>query len=286
MSGPCACDYAFDRPSLTELKANGYEGVIRYLDWLPNSKVIDAAELAEIHAAGLAVGFVWEGGGQAATNTGLNGGVSDATEALRQANALGVPADRPIYFVLEDPNEQPQSDWPTIMAYAAGAASVVGVARTGGYGSQALIEHARSTGAISWGWQVGGWSPSVSAQCHLYQRLTPTIASPAVSGVIDEDAILQADWGGWLPGVVAPISTPVVPVSTPAAPPVSSPIPMEYLEMFFFRDNVSGATYTSNGVGKTYVPDSITYLAIQAKMGPPADVTADFLGRLNGAGPA
>lgn len=210
MAGPAAVDYSFGRPALSVVKSSGYLGAMRYLDWLPNGKVIDTAEQAAIWAAGLKVGLVWESSNERATASGRAGGVQDATEALRQANILGWPASRPIYFVLEDPSREPVAEYPTIEDYARGAASVMGVARTGGYGSQQLVEACLAAGVITWGWQVGNWATSpgaVSSKCHLYQRLTPTLAAASIAGDIDEDAVLKDDWGGWDGKQVAPVIT-------------------------------------------------------------------------------
>lgn len=198
MSGPAAVDYSFARPAPSALRAAGYQGVVRYLDWLPNPKVIDGAELAALHAAGLSVALVWESVAQRASSGGQAGGKADATEALRQADALGFPADRPVYFVLEDPNVEPASDWVAIEAYLAGVAEVFPVSRIGGYGSQRLVEAMVTGDRISWGWQVEGWSTSVSPLCNLYQRLQVSL-DPRLAGQVDEDAILEADWGAWDP---------------------------------------------------------------------------------------
>lgn len=215
------CDYSFARPSLASIKAAGYVGVVRYLCEQPNNKDIDSLdpnEAKEILAAGLSLTLVWEGVAQEA-QAGHAAGVAHATEALRQAALFGWPSDRPIYFVLEDPTKEPASDWPAIEAYCAGLVGVLGLARVGGYGSQALLEHLIGAKAITYGWQVGGWSASVSAVCHLYQRLATTIAPASIKGSIDEDAALQADYGGW---DGAPIET-----SAPAATTIAVPTPEE-----------------------------------------------------------
>lgn len=207
MSGPAAVDYSFARPSPSALRAAGYEGVIRYLDWLPNPKVIDGAELAALHAAGLSVALVWESVAQRASSGGQAGGHADAVEALRQAEVLGLPADRPIYFVLEDPNVEPVSDWTAIEAYLAGVGEVLPATRIGGYGSQKLVEAMVTGDRIGWGWQVEGWSTSVSNLCNLYQRLKVSL-DPRLAGQVDEDAILESDWGAWAPPAKTVAATP------------------------------------------------------------------------------
>lgn len=231
MSGPVVCDYSFARPSPGQLKAAGYLGAMRYLAPLPNTKVVTLAEAQAIWAAGWMLGLVWEGVAQEA-EAGYPAGVAHAQAALAQADALGWPGSRPIFFVLEDPNEEPSSDWPTIEAYCQGVASVLGAARVGGYGSQALLEHLLAVGLISWGWQVGGWSASVSTVrgMVLYQRLSTTICPPALAGSIDEDAVLQADWGGWDGQPVdPPVPSPPAPPVAAAAPPVITNYPEDHM---------------------------------------------------------
>lgn len=220
MTGPAVVDYSFARPNPADIKAAGYQGVVRYLSWLPNAKVVTRPEAEAIWAAGLDLALVWESTAQAASG-GRPAGQKEGAEALRQADAVGWPADRPVYFVLEDPTRIPTSSWPAVADYCRGLQDAGWpVERVGGYGSQALIEHLLAAGLIGWGWQVGGWSPTVSGACHLYQRTTPTMAGPAWAGDVDEDAVLKPDWGGWHPGQTA--AAPVQPAAGPT--PLPAPI--------------------------------------------------------------
>lgn len=222
MSGPAVVDYSYARPAPAAIKDASYLGAVRYLAPLPNAKVVTAAELQQLWAAGLDVGLVWESYAQAASG-GYTVGHGEGTEALRQADALGWPTIRPVYFVMEDPNPIPTSQWPAVEDYCHGLADAGWpAARIGGYGSQALVEHLLHLGLIAWGWQVGGWSPSVSPMCHLYQRLSPTIAPPALAGSIDEDAVLKADWGGWHPGQTVTTQSPAQ--EAPNMPQLSGPV--------------------------------------------------------------
>jgi hypothetical protein len=227
MSGPAVCDYSYARPDPAVIKAAGYLGVVRYLSWQPNAKNITSGELAALWGAGLDVALVWETGAQAASG-GYPIGHSEGAEALRQANALGWPSTRPVYFVMEDPNQVPTSQWSVIEEYCHGLQDAGWpLERIGGYGSQALIEHLHTSGFISWGWQVEGWSATVSAVCHLYQRDTPTLAPAALVGSIDEDAVLQADWGGWNGQTISPTPSPSpAPVAAPSSQPTLSGGPM------------------------------------------------------------
>src|SRR5205085_31363 len=63
--------------------------------------------------------------------------------------------------------------WPAIDAYARAFALAYGGV-IGGDGSQALLELFLSRGVIAYRHQVGGWGPSVSDVCPLYQPLPPT----------------------------------------------------------------------------------------------------------------
>jgi hypothetical protein len=183
-------DYSWARPSLHALKAAGAEGIQRYLAPLPNKKVIDSAEYHAALDAGLTVSLLWESVNQRALG-GAAAGAVDGGEAARQAHLLGHTGT--IYAVLEDPNAVDVSQYPAVDAYARAFAKAYG-AVIGGYGSQRLVELLLQRGVIGYGQQVGGWSDTVSAACHLYQRLTPTVLAPFV-GDVDEDAILKPDYG-------------------------------------------------------------------------------------------
>lgn len=199
------------------LLASGYKGKVRYLDWLPNTKVLTDAEWSQAVAAAFPVSPVWESSGNPAVAGGASQGALDGAEAARQLAVLGCPR-RFVWVVAEDPSRVAVGQWPTIVAYLAVFASKLpgGVAQLGGYGSQALVEHLLTSGAVSKGWQVGGWSTSVSqlpGMC-LYQRLYPTIADAQIKGEVDEDVALQADWGQ---NDVPP------PTPTPAPSPTPTP---------------------------------------------------------------
>ena len=206
------CDYSFARPNLATLKQAGYQGVMRYLAPLPNQKVVTVGEANAIRSAGLGLGLVWESVNGRALS-GATGGLSDGTEALRQAAALGFPADRPIYFVAEDPARVALGAWPTIEAYFLGLMQGgVPLSRIGAYGSQLLVEHLVTIHLASWGWQVEGWSSGISGACQLYQRLKPTLVGGAVGLELDEDAVLSSDWGGWMPDAQPALSVSETPI--------------------------------------------------------------------------
>ena len=82
-------------PSDKALAAAGVTFACRYLSHSPakNLKLLEANHLSSL---GIDLVVVWETTANRAL-AGHDAGVADATEALRQANHLGMPDDRPIY---------------------------------------------------------------------------------------------------------------------------------------------------------------------------------------------
>ena len=112
-------DYSFWRPALTKLKGDGFTFVSRYLSWLPNGKVIDKTEYNALIAAGFTVFLNWEYAAKDALR-GAAGGTKDATEAVRQAQALGYPKGATIYFSADFDETPAQAV--TVLAYSIAAA--------------------------------------------------------------------------------------------------------------------------------------------------------------------
>src|SRR5215472_19088222 len=143
-------DYAWAHPSPSSIKADGYTFAMRYLSYDP-SKNLSASELAALKADGIDVGVVWEYDSTAALN-GFNTGVSDARTAISQADALGMPAGRPIYFAVDF--DATPGDQTAINSYFDGVASVIGLDRTGAYADFYVIQRLFDAGKISFGWQT------------------------------------------------------------------------------------------------------------------------------------
>lgn len=147
-------DYAWSHPASSDIAAHGHRFVARYLS-PDTSKNLSAPELADLKAKGLPVVTVWEAG-QTRALSGAPAGVADASSALAQANALGQPANAPIYFAVDFENTPEQLS--TIDDYLKGAASVVGQSRVGVYGSSSVVGHSFDIGTAKYGWQAAAWS--------------------------------------------------------------------------------------------------------------------------------
>lgn len=175
-------DYSFARPDPAFIKARGYVGAMRYLGF--GSKVLTPAERDRLFAAGLDIGLVWE-----TTATRMDGGygagVSDAHTARGQADALGFPSNRPLYFA----NDQNRATGAHV-DYMRGVHDVLGV-NSGPYGSTALCDAAAALGC-GYGWKVQTWGPP-TGNANLQQM--PNVA-PDVQGT-DVNDVLKPDWGQW-----------------------------------------------------------------------------------------
>lgn len=194
-------DEAWQRPSPDACKLAGIGGVIGYVSEDTTGKNITKDEVNAYVNDGIAVGVVYEYG----TNQSLNGyeqGVRDATIAVGERRALGIPDARPLFLAVDF--QAATDQYPAIGSYFRGAASVVSLAWTGAYGNAGIIQYLISQGllgrnaeGIHWAWQTSAWSGgTIDAGLALYQdRYDVNIGGTLVD--INEE--FAHDWGGWLP---------------------------------------------------------------------------------------
>lgn len=181
-------DYSFARPNLA---GQGLEGVVRYLDFLPNGKVLSIAERDQIFSLGIPILLNWENG---ATDMrgGASVGATHGKEANRQADTLGWPKDRPIVYSA-DWDVQP-GEYNAVEAYLR-AASAQG-RPAGFYGGIGPLDAMVSRGATAWAWQTLAWSHGkVSPNAMLYQD---GVNSP--NGT-DHNKVMKSDWGQYHPNM-------------------------------------------------------------------------------------
>ena len=183
-------DYAWYRPSNSQLKSNGVQFVCRYLSWLPNDKVIDRAEYQNLLSQGVSVVLNWEYYAEDAIR-GANhyaDGQVQATEAERQRKALGAPAC-PIYFSADF--DATPSQQTAINSWLDGVASVIGRDRTGVYGSYYVVKRSIEAGKAKWGWQTYAWSGgNIYSGAHIYQY-----NNGIIGGQVDQNRSLQDNFG-------------------------------------------------------------------------------------------
>jgi hypothetical protein len=189
-------DYAFSHPSLPSMKANGISFACRYLypfSQTPGTKNLTQVE-ADVLNTELEHGVVsnFESWASRALD-GFAAGIADANQANAQHLACGGPATRPIYFSIDfDPTPD---QYPAIEAYMRGVASVIGLYRTGAYGSYAVIKHLFDTGLITWGWQTYAWSHGMFDE---RSQLAQDQNGVAMGGAeVDLDTAHAEDFGQW-----------------------------------------------------------------------------------------
>jgi hypothetical protein len=187
---PTIIDYSAGRPSGAAVKNNGHAGVIRYVGTPGRTKNITKAEYADMAANGRGVALVYENHAGDAGG-GFAGGVTAARTARADADAIGFPSNRPIYFAV-DSDQVTSGQFLAAMAYLDGAASVLGRPRVGVYGEYDIVEMALP-GHAAYGWQTAAWSKGKrSAKAALFQK----IGTVVVGGIAcDENDVLNTDWG-------------------------------------------------------------------------------------------
>lgn len=206
-------DYSSGRPNPKAVKKAGYGFVCRYLFApAPGGKGITRAEASTLRTEGLGIVAIYEEyAGRA--REGLASGVADGRIALAFARAIGFPETKPIYFAVDF--NATTANMPVIDLYLKGVASVIGLSRTGVYGSCSVVEHCHAVSSARWFWQTYAWSGGkVSPHAHFLQYLNGQVVAGAS---VDLNESRQLDFGAWMPVVAKP----AIPAPKPAV--VSKP---------------------------------------------------------------
>lgn len=199
-------DYAFTpHPPAAALADAGLAFACRYMSPLAvndaNGKNLLAAELAQLLGAGLSVVVVEESAADR-MQSGYTAGAADAQHGDAVTKALGMPG-AVVYFAC-DFDATPQ-DQTLINAYLGGAASVIGLARTGIYGGYWPLSRALGAGKAAYAWQTSAWSGGQwDRRAHIRQDGSVKVAGVAV----DFDQAMTADYGQWPRPSVSPAPAP------------------------------------------------------------------------------
>lgn len=185
-------------PSIDVLKSHGVTFVCRYLSFvnsLTQVKLLSANEAKTLASAGISVVSNYEWYANRALESAASG-VQDAQIAASQHAACGGPLDRPIYFSVDCDCAGEQT-----VAYFKGVASVLGLARTGAYGSYRVIKYLLDNHLIAWAWQTYAWSGGQwDDRAHIRQYENGVNLAGAS---VDYNESRQADFGQWMPGQAA-----------------------------------------------------------------------------------
>ena len=170
-------------------KRQGFSFVARYLSH-DDGKNLHRDEAAAWLAQGINIVLVWETTSTRAED-GYAAGQQDARDAVAQAAACGAPANVPLFFAVDEDT----TVGPKITAYAQGFASVIGIARTGVYGSYNVVRGCFDTGLVTYGWQTYAWSGGQwEPRAHLRQVQNGASVLGASS---DLDQTTGPDYGQW-----------------------------------------------------------------------------------------
>ncbi len=175
------------------LKAAGVTCVFRYLSSIHGPKIATQAEVADLHANGIAIGLVYEDTIND-MGAGLDGGIQHGKVAVYEAATLGAPAGTCIYFACDSNSVEPNTR--DTLAAVTFIARHYGY-RAGWYGRADVGRIAIATGLVDFVWAVDTWpggnDPSNVA---VFQR-----ANHPQFGVIgiatDFDEAEMPDFGQW-----------------------------------------------------------------------------------------
>ena len=186
-------DYSTGPPPAQAVVDAGLSFVCRYVSVPDAGKNISATELSDMDAQGVGVVLVFEGVGAGRATRALAGrdaGWTDAVSARAQADSVGFPASRPIYFAVDF--DVTPGQYATVDAYLQGVADVLGAGSVGVYGSHRYVMHAFDGGLVSYGWAADAWGGQLDDRAHLVQR----VGAFSVAGVpCDVDEALRPDYG-------------------------------------------------------------------------------------------
>lgn len=161
-------DFSWARPNPALIKSQGYDFVIRYVDFPGASgKGLTKPEYDGYLAANFGVGLIFESTSGRALE-GINAGIQDGMQCLVQAELLGWPEDKPYYFAVDF--DATPANFPAIDAYLTGAARAIGSSLIGVYGSYSVIEHCFSANTAAYFWQTYAWSGgAISTHHNIFQ---------------------------------------------------------------------------------------------------------------------
>ncbi len=190
----CATDTT---PHIPKIKDAGIGIVIRYFGssaW----KCADKAECDALKKAGIDIAAVYETTADMMLS-GYEGGVRGAIAVEKGLAAAGAPKDAFVYFACDTDTHI----YAAVEDYLKGAASILGAARVGIYGSYDICAHALGNKRAAKAWQTRAWSAGKRlAAAALYQDNGSTAYGELGFGY-DINLVQMPDVGQW--GYVAPV---------------------------------------------------------------------------------
>ena len=185
--------YSWDRPDLNCLWNSGVRFLCRYGSGDP-SKDLSASELDKILARGMSVCVVHQYS-KTQTAGGYSAGQADGRKADSFVAGLGM-AGLPVYFPCDQDYEAMSSAAKSSAdAYFDGVKSVLGLARTGGYGDDTFCKRMFDTGRVTYGWNTYAWSEGGWETRAQLRQVKNDVT--VCGGKIDWDEAWAPDHGQW-----------------------------------------------------------------------------------------
>jgi len=164
----------------------------------PQGKCLTPGEAKALGEASIAVVSNYEWYANRATESDVAGNW-DAHTADRIHRACGGDASRPIYFSVDS-----DVDGSAAANYFKGVASVLGLARTGAYGSYRVIKYLLDNHLITWAWQTYAWSfdqQTQSTQWEPRAHIRQYENGANLAGAdVDFNRAMKQDVGQWFAG--------------------------------------------------------------------------------------
>lgn len=183
-------------------KQQGRTCVGRYLSFDGSHPALTREEANRLHAGGMEIFAIWEVSKYRALE-GAAAGVADGKAAKTRMTAVG-GGGKPVYFTVDF--DLSAAEWDQkgarVRAYFDGVASVMGVARTGAYGTYVTIKELFDHHAITYGWQMtfGNKGKQIDGRAQLRQQdIYPSQTGWGVAGAgaLDLDRAAKSDFGQW-----------------------------------------------------------------------------------------
>lgn len=200
LAGWKGIDYSWGRPDPTELRRLGYRFAVRYVSPGKSGKNITADEVAQLHAAGVALLLVFE---STATRPfdGAPAGKADGAVAKDRAAKVGYPSSVPIMAAVD--TDVTARTLPAVLAYLAAFAEACAPYPLGVYADTDVIEALAGRSVLNWKPNARAWSPKPSSLVHVQQHASQEVAG----AVVDTNTALRP-FTAWLPHEEPPTPTP------------------------------------------------------------------------------
>ena len=197
LPGAKGVDYSFGRPDPAEMARLGYRFAVRYISTrIDHPKNITADEIKRLHAAGIAVLFVWE-----TTVTrpfdGYAAGAADGKASRAWCERLGCPTSVPVLAAVD--TDVTTKTLQAVLAYLDGFAEGLGPWPLGIYADTDVIEAMAGRSVLNWKPNARAWSTKPSNLVHVQQHASTTVAG----GLVDTNTALRP-FTAWLPNDAPP----------------------------------------------------------------------------------